>query len=161
MIQQLDAGKDVKDIDIKLHLTTLKPLHAQWMVDFYNHMTTPKGVDVIMSGWKKAGILAAIEKGALTISGSLDPFNDLDPRVDFVSVDANMESLCIVENAVLEANCNRRNGVAMNEENEDEVDDEEWYLRDEPRNAFDLYDDEEDDDDENNDSVDSTNENDS
>ena len=114
-----------------------------------------------MSGWKKAGILAAIEKGALTISGSLDPFNDLDPRVDFVSVDANMESLCIVENAVLEANCNRRNGVAMNEENEDEVDDEEWYLRDEPRNAFDLYDDEEDDDHENNDSVDSTNENDS
>ena len=150
MVSQLDAGKELKDIDIKLHLTTLKPLHAKWMVDFYNHMTTPKGVDVIMSGWKKAGILAAIEKGALTIAGSLDPFYDPDPRVDFVSMEANMDSLCIVDNAVLEANCNMRNDVALNEE-DDDVDDEEWYLRDESRNAFDLFDDEEDDDDDDND----------
>ena len=110
------------------------------MVDFYNHMTTAKGFDVIMSGWKKAGITAAIEKGALAISGDLDPFYDLDPRENILSTVANMEALCIADSEMLEANCNTRDEAGSNDE--DDVDEEEWYTGDESRNAFDLYDDE-------------------
>lgn len=144
----MDAGKTVKEIDVKLLLTTLKPLHAKWMVDFYHHMSTAKGTEVIMSGWKKAGITAAIDKGALAISSTLDPFYDLDPQEDFLSLDANMEALCVADAEMLEANCNSRNEDPSNEENDDDVDEEEWYLRDEGdegRNAFNLFDDEEED----------------
>ena len=41
--QQLDEGKEVKQIEVKLTLTNLKLIHAKWLVDFYNHMTTPEG----------------------------------------------------------------------------------------------------------------------
>ena len=48
--KQLDSGKPIDEIDVKLQLTTLKPLHAEWLTDFYNLMTTSKGKDVILSG---------------------------------------------------------------------------------------------------------------
>ena len=41
----------------------LKPLHASWVVDLYNYLTTIKGKVVIENGWKKAGITEAIEGG--------------------------------------------------------------------------------------------------
>ena len=45
--QQLDEGREVEQIEVKLTLTTLKPIHAKWLADFYNHMTTPEGEQVI------------------------------------------------------------------------------------------------------------------
>ena len=39
---QKSEGKEVQQIEVKLILTTLKPIHAKWLVDFYDHMTTPK-----------------------------------------------------------------------------------------------------------------------
>ena len=54
--RQKSEGKEVEQVEVKLTLTTLKPIHAKWLVDFYNHMTTPKGEQVPSSGWSAAGI---------------------------------------------------------------------------------------------------------
>ena len=78
VFQQLDDGKDLEEIDVKLQLTTLKPLHAQWLTEFYNHMTTNEGKKVILNGWKASGIREAIDEGYDTLH-ELDPFQDIDP----------------------------------------------------------------------------------
>lgn len=36
--QQLDNGKKLDEVSGKLKLTTLKPLQASWIVEFYNHI---------------------------------------------------------------------------------------------------------------------------
>ena len=41
-------------------------------------MTKSEGKEVIMSGWKVAGIIEAIEKGSTQLE-SLDPFSDFYP----------------------------------------------------------------------------------
>ena len=41
----------------------MKPLHAGWIVDFYNLLTTAQGKEIIDSGWKVAGIADAIRVG--------------------------------------------------------------------------------------------------
>ena len=78
---QLDEGKALHDIEVQLKLSTLKPLHAQWLVDLFNQMTTNDGRRIISSAWKASGITDAIEKGASGME-SRDPFNDLDPMID-------------------------------------------------------------------------------
>ena len=75
--KQSDSGKPIDEIEVKLQLTTLKPLHAEWLTDFYNLMTTSEGKDVILSGWKAAGIIQIIEKGFSQLE-SLDPFKDFN-----------------------------------------------------------------------------------
>lgn len=35
---QLQKGVPIDEIDIKLHLSLLKPLHATWMTILYDHM---------------------------------------------------------------------------------------------------------------------------
>ena len=52
----MDDGKSVEEIDVNLQLIRLRPLHAEWLAELYNQMTTKKGKDIIMSGWKSAGI---------------------------------------------------------------------------------------------------------
>ena len=73
--KQLDDGVNLEDIRVKLQLTTI---HAAWIVDFYNHMTTEKGRDVIESGWRAAGITDALIKGSKDLP-SIDPFEHVDP----------------------------------------------------------------------------------
>ena len=70
---QLDAGKQLQDIDVPLRLLLLKPCHAERLVEYYNHMTTTAAQNVIQSGWKVAGITKAPQ---VEVKGlrSLDPF---------------------------------------------------------------------------------------
>ena len=75
---QLDAGVNLEDVDIKLRLTRLKPLHAGWLVDLYNHMTSEEGKKIILAGWRTTGIMDAISLGVANLP-SLDPFADIDP----------------------------------------------------------------------------------
>lgn len=39
--QQIESGGDTTDVNVDLRLTVLKPLHAVWLVDLYNHLTNP------------------------------------------------------------------------------------------------------------------------
>lgn len=41
--KQLASNILLGDVKVKLQLTTLKPLQAGWIIDFYNEMTSAKG----------------------------------------------------------------------------------------------------------------------
>ena len=41
--RQLDAGTLLEEVDVKLRLSVMKPIHAHWMVELYNHMNTGDG----------------------------------------------------------------------------------------------------------------------
>ena len=76
--EQLDNGKQIEEVDVKLQLTRLKPLHAEWLLELFDHLTTSQGKEIIMSVWKASGIIEAIKNESARVP-SLDPFNDLDP----------------------------------------------------------------------------------
>ena len=78
LIYALDEGKDIKDVEISLKLSIVKPLHAKWLIEMYNYMTSSEGRDVYLKGWKVASILDAAEKGLEELP-NLDPFHDIDP----------------------------------------------------------------------------------
>ena len=84
----IERGQTLEDINIKYTLSVLKPLHARWIVDFYNHMTTPKGREVCTNGWNGAGIADAIKIGSEKLP-SLDPFQDICPISDPFSFEEN------------------------------------------------------------------------
>ena len=63
----MNGGKSVEEIDVKLQLTRLKPLHAEWLAELNNQMATNKGKDIIMSGWKSVGISQAICTGSVNL----------------------------------------------------------------------------------------------
>ena len=44
---QLDKNIAIEDVQVGLQLTRLKRIHAAWLVEFYNHMTTSKGKEII------------------------------------------------------------------------------------------------------------------
>ena len=47
IMKQLDDGKELHDISIDLKLSKLKPLHAKWLVELYNQMSTAEGQKII------------------------------------------------------------------------------------------------------------------
>ena len=69
------------DLTVNYRLSVLKPLHAKWLVELYNPMSTDEGKQIVANGWKKAGIFNAIKLG---LSGlpSLDPFADVCPLIE-------------------------------------------------------------------------------
>ena len=69
------------DVKIKLQLTTLKPLQAGLIIDFYNEITSAKGKEIITSGWVSSGIKDAIDLGLQNLP-SIDPFEQLDPMMN-------------------------------------------------------------------------------
>ena len=77
VIRALEEGKDIKDIDITLKLSIAKPLHTKWLIEMCNHMTSSKGRDACLKGWKVAGILDATEKGLGGLQ-NFNPFHDID-----------------------------------------------------------------------------------
>ena len=66
------------DINIKLTLTVLKPLHASWLVDLYDYLTSQKEAEIVSNGWRASGVTEAIVKGTNELE-SLDPFASLNP----------------------------------------------------------------------------------
>ena len=108
-------------------------------------MNSPEGKVVIASGWRKSGILDAVEMG-LSKLPVLDPFNDICPLVD-VSLPKETLSLFPQE---LESYRTKITDDIDDDESEWEVDDEaEEDTRtdddddeNDDRNAFDIYGDE-------------------
>ena len=70
--EQLDSGKQLDDIDVDFRLSTLKPLHAKWIIKMYNHFTSRKGMEIILRGWKKSGVTGLLD--GTTILSPEDPF---------------------------------------------------------------------------------------
>ena len=124
--RQLALFKKVEDIEMKFQLTEIKPIHANWISQFYNHMSTDEGSKVIINSWKKSGISDTVTGGSSSLP-SLDPFQDIAPlpqslEVHETIIPANITddfiNLCLI----------------------DDDDDSDWrYEEDEfERNAFDF-----------------------
>ena len=76
--ESLDHGVAIDYIDIKTPLTLIKPLHTKWIIDMYNQLTSEKGKEIMMSGWRASGIINAVQSGSESLQ-QLDPFQDVEP----------------------------------------------------------------------------------
>ena len=76
--KELESGQELNDIDTKLTLTILKPLHASWLADLYNYLTSQKRAEIIFNGRESFGITEAIAKDTKDLE-NLDPFVSVDP----------------------------------------------------------------------------------
>ena len=47
IMQQLNEGKELHAIEVKLQLTMFKPLHAQYLTGIYSRMTSADSKDII------------------------------------------------------------------------------------------------------------------
>ena len=137
---QFNAEKQLQDIDVPLRLSLLKPCHAEWLVECYNHMTTTAAQNVIQSGWKTAGITEALQVGVKGL-GSVDPFQEIDPLTEwegnendaiFNATETDIALLKSKYSVDTQHDCD--SGSDSEWENGDEIDFE--------RNAFDAFDDE-------------------
>lgn len=71
---QIDAGVPTESIEVDLKLTSLKALHANWLIELYNNLTTADGRETVLNGWKKSGVSAVLNKEE--ILPPKDPFRD-------------------------------------------------------------------------------------
>lgn len=68
------------EVNVDLRLTALKPLHASWLVDLYNHLGSDIGRRHIAKGWEKASIAQLLDE-----SFSLppeDPFEEIEGSIE-------------------------------------------------------------------------------
>ena len=75
----MDAGQEIDAIEIPLKLSIVKPLHAQWLIEMFNEMTSDAGRNVCLKGWHVSGIKEAVETGLS--KPLLDPFEEIDPMM--------------------------------------------------------------------------------
>ena len=54
--EQLKNGVDINEIKPDLHISVLKPIHANWLMESVSKMSS----DVIVSGFEKSGIKESI-----------------------------------------------------------------------------------------------------
>ena len=66
--------------NIKFKLTTIKPLHAKWLLEFYNHITSEGDSKIIVNGRKYAGIYDVTQMGKSKLP-SIDPFDGILPLI--------------------------------------------------------------------------------
>ena len=144
--KQLTNKVALEDVEVKLRLTTLKPLHADWIIEFFDEMTTNKGNEIIENGWLSSGITDAINLGLENLP-SLDPFDELDPMMKEIENEAESNVLRMTAIACLSAEKLAILGSNNQGENGDNEEEEcEWvalYSQADERNAFDIFDDEE------------------
>ena len=136
--RQPDEGKQIDQVEVLLRLSVLKPLHAKWIIEFYDDMATPKGKDVIANGWKSSGITETLERGKNDFD-NLDPFSDIEPLVDSTphSTDTGQQILSAAEIEMI--------GYQRSDFNDDDDEKEIWEDPNEgdsiDRNIFDILDD--------------------
>ena len=67
-----------KKKEVELLLSKLKPLHVSPVIELYNHFASTAGKEIIVNGWKAAGITDVINNGYSSLD-PLDPFSSIDP----------------------------------------------------------------------------------
>ena len=143
---EMSLGKKIEDVNILFRLTTLKPLHAKWLLEFYNHITSESGAEIILNGWKAAGIYDPLKMGTAALP-SLDPSQDISPLPGNDEGD-DTRGISDIFNVTVEL----KGFVNPIVDDDDDEDNDEFYVREEEddndvefrRNAFDvIIDDEE------------------
>ena len=72
--KQLSNGVAPGDVKVSLKLSDLKPLHARWIVETYNHLKYQN--DSIIKGFDAAGISEAITCANHVFTGVENPFDE-------------------------------------------------------------------------------------
>ena len=122
--------KKIEEVDITFTLTTIKLLHAQWLVEFYNEMTSESSSTIIVNGWKASGIYDGLKMGSSNLP-SIDPFQDISPLLESNDLESGLQAINITEEM-------REHFVNVAN---DEEDDSEWEDENDVdfnRNAFDI-----------------------
>ena len=119
--KHLAAGIILEEIYMKLRLFLIKPIHAEWWLDFYNHRTSSKAKEIIESEWRVAGIADAIRMG-LRVFSSIDPFKDIDPMLAESSSSSNADVSASIRNLTIDKVAT---GYSW-EEMDRSIDDDEW-----------------------------------
>ena len=81
LYEQLEKGIKLGGANVKLLMSTLMPLHAGWIVDFCNEITTPNGMEIIESGWITSGVQNAIKLGSKGLP-PIDTFENVGPLIN-------------------------------------------------------------------------------
>ena len=125
----MESGKYIDEIEVKLNLTTFKPLHVAWIMEFYDLMTSDEAKSVTKNGQNASGITGVIESGLANLP-SINPFANIDPLITEPTI-SNNESP-IPEEEIVE----RRYAGDWHDDS-----DEEWELQgqDETRSAFNIF----------------------
>ena len=74
---ELESGIELENTTIKFLLSTMKPLHAGWLIDYYNQLTSSHRKEIILAGWRASGISAAVEDSL--IGFLINSFNEINP----------------------------------------------------------------------------------
>ena len=70
--KQMDAGVPAESTDVKLKLISLKALHASWLIEFYNVITTADGRETVLNGWKEKWCHSCLkERGDIAPKGPI------------------------------------------------------------------------------------------
>ena len=80
----------LEDINIGFQLKTIKPLHAKWLIDLCNEVTSPHVKDVITGGWEKSSIWDAVKLGSRGLP-SIDCFKEIEPMDSDYSVQIDID----------------------------------------------------------------------
>ena len=73
---QLGKGIDPYNVKVDVNLTTLKPIHARWIIDFYKHMQTSRSK--VKAGFRKALISEAAKEAEALINLCENPFQETE-----------------------------------------------------------------------------------
>ena len=127
----MESGKDIDEIEVKSNLTTLKPLHAAWIMEFYDLMASDQGKPVIKNGWKASGITGVTESGLANLL-SVDQFADIDSLITEPTIGNN-------ESPILEEKIIERDYARDSHDDSDKK----WEMegQNKTRSAFDIFDD--------------------
>ena len=72
----LENGEKLENINISFKTKVLKPLHAMWLLEFYNHIISEEKREIITCGFERAGITHALGLCSSNLP-ELDPFAEL------------------------------------------------------------------------------------
>ena len=79
--EQLRRGVAPHDVKVDVRLLAVKPLHAQWVVDFYKHMQLNAGKNIVRKGFRKGLIREAYDQASALQNLTDNPFQKMD--IDF------------------------------------------------------------------------------
>ena len=137
----MEEGKELETIEVPLKLSNIKPLHAKWLIEMYNEMTSDEGRKVCLKGWEVSEIKAAVEQGLSKLS-CLDTFSDIAPIVENDCDIQTVNARVISEASKYVSKCKCEEGIKNGFDFEEWID--ENQQDDGQGNVFGLFDDEED-----------------
>ena len=57
---QISKGIASESVSVDLKISILKPIHAKWVTQYYDHIHTNE--DIVKNGWCRSGITKAIKE---------------------------------------------------------------------------------------------------